>query len=307
MDHTPPASRLADVALDLAVHAHDTRALKATFDRLESELAGTPADSPARGELAAMTAIAGALLQHAIRSDHSASENAVVLARLDQLKRDLDTASRSEWVALERIRIAQDLHDRVAQTLFGLGLTADWLITHVDQDEQLRPDLERLKHMASTGLRQVRESIFALSSGPVEAGQLRLAVTNLLKELESAGIVGHLRTFGDLQLLPPDVTDALYQIVREALVNVRRHSGASSVLVSIRVQPESVVAVVQDDGKGLPEDVRETFRKGGAHLGLRGMESRSERLGGTLTLLPGDECGLIVTAGIPLRGAARHA
>lgn len=303
MDHAFPASRLADVARELAAHAHDTRALKTLMEHLQTELAGTPESSPIRREWEALIALAGVLYQQAV----AVGDHAAVLARLDQLLRDLDAASRNEWVAQERIRIAQDLHDRVAQTLFGLGLTADWLLTHIERDEHLRPDVERLKQMASTGLRQVRESIFALSSGPVEAGQLRVAVTQLLKDLEATGISGHLNTNGDLKRLPPDVTDALYQIIREALVNIRRHSGASSALISIRVQPESVTAVIQDDGKGLPGQVLETFRTGGAHLGLRGMESRAERLGGTLTLMPGDECGLIVTASIPLRGAARHA
>jgi signal transduction histidine kinase len=64
--------------------------------------------------------------------------------------------------------------------------------------------------------------------------------------------------------------------------------------------------VVQDDGVGISEAVAETYRKNGAHLGLRGMESRAERLGGKLTLAPGDECGLILTAKIPLKGVAAH-
>jgi signal transduction histidine kinase len=87
---------------------------------------------------------------------------------------------------------------------------------------------------------------------------------------------------------------------------VRRHSEASSVLVSVRIEPSQVTAVIQDDGGGMPPAVADTYRKNGAHMGLRGMEGRAERLGGKLTLAPGDECGLIVTAMIPLKGAATH-
>ncbi|MGE5674348.1 MAG: sensor histidine kinase, partial [Mycobacterium leprae] len=264
-------------------------------------LAVQPAELAAAPELTAYAAVAGALLTQALRVEEAVRDQASVLSRLDQLNRDFNSTARSEWVAQERLRIGQDLHDRVAQTLFGLGLTADWILTHVDKDEQLRPDLGRLKQMAATGLRQVRESIFALSSGPVEAQQLTAAVQSLLNDLEGAGIAGKLRTQGDLALLTPDVTDALYQIIREALVNVRRHSGAESVLVAIRVNPDQVTTVVQDDGRGLPPIVAETYQKSGAHLGLLGMESRAQRLGGTVTLAPGDECGLIVTAMIPLK------
>lgn len=246
--------------------------------------------------------IAGAMLEQAAQCERAASDCSGVLARLDQVHRDLDNAQRAEWIAGERSRIAQDLHDRVAQTLFGIGLKADWLLTHLERDEHLRTDLERVKQLASTGLKQVREAIFSLSSAPVEAQQFKPAVQSLLKGLEVAGIAGDLRTWGNLQMLPSEVTDALFQVIREALVNVRRHSGASTVLVSVRIRPERVTAVVQDDGSGLPAGVMETFRESGAHLGLRGMESRVSRLGGKLSLSPGDECGLVVTAIVPLKG-----
>jgi signal transduction histidine kinase len=258
-------------------------------------------------DLEAFVAVAAALLPQSGRCAVRQAEHAAVLARLDQLQRELDTAQRSEWIATERLRIAQDLHDRVAQTLFGLGLTTDWLLAHCDPGDGFHPDLERLKQMASTALAQVREAIFSLSSAPVDPAGFRTAVRGLLGELEGAGIAANLRISGDVAALPPSVTDGLYQIIREALVNVRRHSGAAGVLVGIRAENEAVTAVIQDDGHGLPPAVAETFRKNGSHMGLRGMESRAERLGGRLTLAPGDECGLIVTVTIPMRGVATHA
>lgn len=256
--------------------------------------------------LTAFAAVAGRLLQQASHCQVTVSEYAEVLSRLDQVKRDLDSAHRNEWIAHERMRIAQDLHDRAAQTLFGLGLTADWLLAHADQTLSIYGDLERMKQMAATGLRQVREAIFSLSSAPVEPAHFRQAIKTLLKDIEAAGIVGTLQIWGDVNRLTADVTDALYQIIREALINVRRHSQAANALVSVRIEAEQVTAVVQDDGVGISDSVADTYRKNGAHLGLRGMESRTERLGGKLTLAPGDECGLILTATIPLKGVAVH-
>lgn len=243
----------------------------------------------------------------ATRNGISEAQHEAVAERLDQLNRLLDQAHRNEWVAFERTRIAQELHDRVAQTLFSIGLTADWLLTHIDRDEHIRPDLERLKQMASVGMHQVREAIFSLSSAPVEATQFKSAVRLLLNELAGAGTAADLKVWGDLHLLPPELTDALYQIVREALVNIRRHSGAASTLVSIRMEQDHVTAVIQDDGKGLAPGILETYRHGGTHLGLRGMEHRVERLGGRLTLLPGDDCGLCVTVSLPLKGVTKRA
>lgn len=261
-----------------------------------------PGTGEADSTLTAFALLAGALLQQVQRQEAVAADYSAVLSRLEQLHRDLDSAQRSEWVASERSRIAQDLHDRVAQTLFGVGLKADWLLTHLERDEHLRSDLEQVKQLAATGMRQVREAIFSLSSGLVDSAQLKPAVQGMLNELKGSGISGDLKTYGDLTLLPSEVTEALFQVIREALVNVRRHSGASTVLVSIRARSERVTTVIQDDGIGLPSGVPETFRDSGAHLGLRGMESRVTRLGGTLSLAPGDECGLVVTAVIPTKG-----
>ena len=262
----------------------------------------SPPPPELRAELQTYGAVASALLKRSICCDAGVREYAAVLAKLDQMHRDLDAAHRTEWIAEERIRIAQDLHDRVAQTLFGLGLTADWLLAHVDADDGLRPDLERVKSMAATGMRQVREAIFSLSSAPIDPEQFRAAVKTLLRDVEAAGVTAHLQMWGEPRQLPPAVTDGLYQIIREALVNVRRHSQATSVLVSIRIENSAVTAVVQDDGIGLPAGVLDTFRKNGSHLGLRGMESRAEHMGGHLTLSHGDDVGLIVTVIIPLRG-----
>jgi len=256
--------------------------------------------------LMAFATVAASLLQQASHCQITMGEYAAVLTKLDQVRRDLDSAHKSEWIAQERLRIAQDLHDRAAQTLFGLGLTADWLLAHAEPTSPVYGDLERMKHMAATGMRQVREAIFSLSSAPVEPSHFRQAVRTLLKDVESVGITGNLQIWGDVHRLTADVTDALHQIIREAVINVRRHSQASSVFVGVRIEPEQVTAVVQDDGVGITDAVAETYRKNGAHLGLRGMESRAERLGGRLTLMPGDECGLILTATIPLKGVAGH-
>ena len=330
-----PPSRLPAAVGRLAAHMGDSEALRRTIAKVAAEefglqgaqLAGVPptdqrarvpvwperncwlcydanGPGPAPDEtVQAYAAVAGVLLRQAARSEAATEQYTTLLARLEELKRDLDNVHKTDWIAAERARIAQDLHDRVAQTLFSLGLTADWLLAHVDEGEPLWPEIDRLKKMAGTALAQVREAIFSLSSPPVEPTQFRAAVHSLLLDLEQAGIAGDLRLWGDLQQLSPQVTDGLYQVIREALVNVRRHAKATHLLVSVRTLADRVVAVIQDDGQGIAPEVLDTYRKNGAHWGLRGMESRVERLGGTLTLAPGDECGLIVTAAIPLRGA----
>jgi signal transduction histidine kinase len=159
---------------------------------------------------------AGALLTQARRAAQAAGTYTQLLAKLDQLQQELASAYRSECVAAERLRMARELHDRCAQTLFALGLTADWLLSQVEPEEPWQPDLERLRQMAATGHRQLREAISALSAPPVDPAGLNQAVRSLLQEAEAAGIRTVLQISGDLQRLPPEVADALHQIIREA-------------------------------------------------------------------------------------------
>lgn len=208
-------------------------------------------------------------------------------------------ATPPDQVAAERMRIAQTLHDQVAQTLFAMGMMADWVSSHLESDQHLKPELEQVKSLAAKSLCQVREAIFTLSACPVQGHELVGAVDDLLKELERSGVAARLQTSGDLDGLAPTVTETLFQVIREAVVNVWRHARATAAQVTLRVDGGAVTAVVQDDGVGMPPGVLETYRESGAHLGLRSMDARLRRLGGRLTLAPGEPKGLVVTAVLP--------
>ncbi|HLN62706.1 MAG TPA: histidine kinase, partial [Symbiobacteriaceae bacterium] len=174
--HDSP-TRLPAAVGRLAAHIGDSEALRRTIAQVAAEefglqgaqLAGGPPTGPGAcvpvwperdcwlcydtggpgaepdETVQAYAAVAGVLLRQAARSEAATDQYATLLARLEELKRDLDNVHKTDWIALERARIAQDLHDRVAQTLFSLGLTADWLLAHVDEGEPLWPEIDRLK------------------------------------------------------------------------------------------------------------------------------------------------------------------
>jgi signal transduction histidine kinase len=99
---------------------------------------------------------------------------------------------------------------------------------------------------------------------------------------------------GDTRL-PPAVETALYRIVQEALTNVIKHSRASRVSVLLRRKPDTVAAVIEDDGQGF--DVDET-RDGG--LGLIGMRERIELIDGRLAVESSSSGGTSVVAEVPV-------
>jgi two-component system sensor histidine kinase UhpB len=97
---------------------------------------------------------------------------------------------------------------------------------------------------------------------------------------------------GPIPDLPRDVELAVYRIAQEALTNVMRHSGASEVDVALACTDDQLMLSVTDNGRGLPEDVRE----GG---GLTGMRERAMLIGASLDV--SSNGGVSVTLRLPLK------
>jgi signal transduction histidine kinase len=95
--------------------------------------------------------------------------------------------------------------------------------------------------------------------------------------------------------LPADVETVLYRLVQEALTNVVKHAGASSVSIVLTRRDGGVSALVEDDGRGFaPDDIRSDA------LGLVGMSERLALLGGTLTVESTSGAGTALVAYVPL-------
>jgi signal transduction histidine kinase len=92
-------------------------------------------------------------------------------------------------------------------------------------------------------------------------------------------------------LVPDDVAEHLLAVVREALSNAARHSGASSVGVHVSVGEDVELSVV-DDGRGLGDTTRRS--------GLANLAARAEQLGGTLEVTSARDKGTSVLWKVPL-------
>jgi len=102
--------------------------------------------------------------------------------------------------------------------------------------------------------------------------------------------------------LPPDVDQAAYRIVQEALTNVTRHAGDARASVRLHYTPDVLNVQVDDDGKGTVTGAG--TRPPGPGLGLIGMRERVSALGGRLHAGPQDGGGFQVRAELPARAPA---
>ena len=107
--------------------------------------------------------------------------------RLAELRGELDDAEQRHLVLTERNRIAQDLHDRAAQTSFLLALKLDWLMGDLEPGDPLRGELERLKELAAEAAAQTREAIYALRASELAEGGLQGGLRRLLAAAEGDG------------------------------------------------------------------------------------------------------------------------
>jgi signal transduction histidine kinase len=233
--------------------------------------------------------------------ERSNQELSIFATNLQQLHHELTEVQKRQMLAEERNRIAQELHDRVQQTLFTIGLKANWVKERLPTDSSLTRSLRAIEELVSLGTAQVRDAIFALSSSETPRDGLVNMLSTLIHDLrESSAIEADLVVAEWTVQPPPHIEHALFLVAQEALSNVRRHACATTVIVTVQVIHTQAVLVVQDNGMGLPTQEFQAYRSNTLHLGLKGMHHRIEELNGQFTLTNGEESGLIVKAVIPL-------
>jgi signal transduction histidine kinase len=195
---------------------------------------------------------------------------------------------------LERRRIARELHDETGQALTSLllGLKA---VEEARTDEDRRESLASVREIAVGALQDVRRLAVELRPKALDDFGLVPALERLVSLFaEQTGIPVDLEhTLGDTRL-PAGAETALYRIMQEALTNVVKHAQASRVSVVLTRKDGAVIAVIEDDGRGIGEG-----QGGESGFGLLGMRERVELLGGRLQVESSD-AGTAVIAEVPI-------
>lgn len=208
----------------------------------------------------------------------------------------LAATQREAGVASERARIARDIHDTLAQGFSSILLLAR--AGHQDSTTSRDQALfEQISQTAKENLDESRRVVMALTPEGLERAGLADAIGRQLQRLqEQTGIDAHLRIDGVPAPLPTTAEVALLRFVQGALANVRAHSSARSVHVTMTFEPEEVRVDVVDDGVGFR--VAEAGpRTDGSGFGLRAMRERLAAVGAQLTVesTPGEGTALVAT------------
>ncbi len=214
---------------------------------------------------------------------------------------------RSRAGAIERARIARELHDGVIQTLLGTELElAAMRRTLNDATRPLERDLARIQANLHAEVLNVRELIEHLRPVELKPRELPDYLAHVVERFErDSGIRAQFSTDVEDIRLPSRMCHEIIRIVQEALVNVRRHGAARHVLVRLAARDNQLRLEIDDDGQGFPFEGRFTQAElDSLRRGPRVIKERVRAIGGELTLesAPGRGATLQITVPQEIHG-----
>lgn len=239
--------------------------------------------------LLSLAALQLAQLPPALRLARGIQEHQVVRNRL--LKRAIEASD------LERRRIARDLHDDVIQDLSGLGYALESEELHGPLDQQ--PVFGKARRILQQSVRALRAMTSELYPPDLDQLGLKKSLERLVEPHQERGLTVHL-------LVPEDgpldrgSSALLYRVAREALSNSAKHSGATTVVLSLQTDHQGSEISIADNGRGF--DKAQGPVEG--HLGLRILKDTIREAGGALEILSVPGTGTTVTARLSSRLAA---
>ena len=222
--------------------------------------------------------------------DAFASQVALALRIAQLVAEDTDAARQNE-----RLRIAERLHDTVAQLFYVIG--AECARARTGGPPELPQALTRIERIAARGGREIRRAIHSMGSlGPADGRPPRLGeLLASLRRLHGCEVT----TVGDWQrvALSPALWEVLLSAVNEGVVNAAKHGAARHVVLWLQSSQDRLLLEVRDDG-----DTRRVAAGGGAPrgggFGLDALRRRLRDVDGSLSLAANDDGGHTLRVGM---------
>ena len=205
----------------------------------------------------------------------------------------------------ERKRVARELHDDLGQSLGALALQNEAIEHLIDSDpEGAINQLNLTRDLITDTTDRMYELILALRPSTLDdLGLVAALQSHAEKYLNGSGIHFEINADGLVGRLEPELETTLYRIYQEALNNVRRHSGATEVSISISMHDGILESVIQDNGDGFNLDDLDPNPATPHGWGLLGIKERVNQWGGQVEITSRPGNGTMIRLRIPISEA----
>lgn len=258
------------------------------------------------------TAIIGFGNRLAEKLAHLSEQRRQAVARLEAaleenaaLQAQLVSQAREAGILEEQQRLAQEIHDTIAQGLVGI-------ITQLGAAQQAKDNREsRQRHLnfalslARESLAEARRSVQALRPRALVDAELPEALSRTVQEWSNVhGIRIDVHVTGQAVILNPQVEAALLRVAQEALANIAKHARATRAGVTLSFMDDIVALDIRDDGRGFEAAVVQA--NGSPGFGLASMDKRMREVGGSLEIESNTGVGTAISARAPIRAATQE-
>lgn len=239
------------------------------------------------------------LCQRIVRRIGPAVDNASMLHRL-----------RSRSAAEERMRISRELHDGIIQSVLGVEIQLHTLAGRLGgRSNPIATEVNRLAALLRTEVVSLRDMMQQMQPADLAPERLIEMLSDIVQRFQyETGIRARFISQFDGIDLSPRACREVTRVVQEALVNVRKHSGAASVFVRLTCADGVCRISIDDDGRGFP--IISQLSPTGVdlvRLGPRVIKERVRLLGGDVTVESAPNQGARVSISIPLAGPYANA
>ncbi|MEI9944907.1 MAG: sensor histidine kinase [Chitinophagaceae bacterium] len=212
-------------------------------------------------------------------------------------QQELATKAVLEAEEGERQRIAKDLHDGVGQMMSAakMNLSAFESETKFETTDQ-RLSFEKIIQLVDESCQEVRSVSHNMMPNALLKNSLAAAVREFIDKLDHKTLQVHLYTEGLDERLDMNVETVLYRIIQECVNNVIKHSGASTLDISVIKDKDGISATIEDNGKGF--DITDKNKFDG--IGLKNIITRAEYLKGTIDFDSSPGRGTLVAVHVPI-------
>ncbi|MDP3046395.1 MAG: sensor histidine kinase, partial [Chloroflexota bacterium] len=196
-----------------------------------------------------------------------------------------------------RKQLQVELHDGLAQTMAAMTMRASIAARLVAVDTaKATTEIKELEAQLREATRGVRTLLYELRPLVLESQGLAAALETYIAKLQKPGaphISLEVQNFAGR--LDHRAEISVFGIVQEAVNNILKHAGATTVVIAISGSPEKLQMTIKDDGKGFdPKLVQEKYAQRGS-FGLLNMQERASRIGGELQITSQAGQGTTVT------------